>query len=82
MAQAMPSWFGFLRLEADLAMTFIGIALSSNPQKSARYCVHARKALAEIKKGLAKPAYYGLSEDQVEFLEHRRTEIEVALAGS
>jgi len=79
----MPSWFGFLRLEADLAMTFIGIALAastSDPQKSARNSGHAHKALAEIQRGLAEPAYHGLSEDEVAFLEQRRAEIEVSLA--
>ena len=84
MAQAMPSWFGFLKTGADLAMMFIDIAIrastSSNHGKSARNCLHARKALVEIQKGLAKPARHGLSEEQVIYLEQRRAEIEVALA--
>src|ERR1035441_5653751 len=81
MAQPMPSWFGFLKIEADLAMMFIDVAIrastSSNHGKSARNCLHARKALAEIQKGLAKPARHGLSEEQVIYLEQRRAEIEV-----
>ena len=84
MAQAMSSWFGFLSIEADLAMTYIDIAIrastSSNHGRSARNCLHARKALVEIQKGLAKPAHHGLSEEQVIYLEQRRAEIEVALA--
>jgi hypothetical protein len=44
-----PSWFGFLRIEADLAMTFIGLARRhSKLGSSARSLENARKALAEI----------------------------------
>jgi len=46
MAHAMPSWFGFLALEADLAMTFIDCArLHTNPGESANSVENARKAL-------------------------------------
>jgi len=77
----MPSWFGFLRIEADLAMTFIKIASASNSERSARYLGNARKTLAEIQRGLMEPAFYGLSEYQILFLEQYRAEIDIALGG-
>ena len=81
MAQAMPNWFVFLRLEASLAMTFIRTAkLTPSAEGAARNRGNARKALTQIQKGLDKPAYYGLSEDEVVFLELCSAEIEVALA--
>jgi hypothetical protein len=53
---AMASWSEFLRIEADLAMTFIDAArIHSNPANSARSLGNARKALAEIQRGLMKP---------------------------
>ncbi len=76
----MPSWFGFLRIEADLAMIFIKIASASNPERSARCLGNAHKALAMIQRGLMKPAFHGLSEDQIVFLEQCRAEIDTALA--
>ena len=77
----MPSWSEFLRIEADLAMTFIDAArIHSNPANSARSLGNARKALAEIQRGLMKPTARGLSEDEVLFLEQRCTEIELAIA--
>jgi hypothetical protein len=79
MQQAMPNWFRFLRIEADLAVLYIDIASRSNPLKSARFLMHARKACAEIKRALADPAHHGLNEDQVVSLELCRTEIELAL---
>jgi hypothetical protein len=55
-ANPVPSWFGFLRIEADLAMTFISIAKShSKPGRSARSLGNARKALAEIQRCLMHP---------------------------
>ncbi len=77
----MASWFEFLRIEADLAMSFIDAArIHSNPANSTRSLGSARKALAEIQRGLMKPTARGLSEGEVSFLEHRCTEIERAIA--
>jgi cob(I)alamin adenosyltransferase len=76
----MTSWFEFLRIEADLAMSFIDAArIHSNPTDSASSLGNARKALAEIQRGLMKPTARGLSEDEVSFLELRYTEIASAL---
>ena len=37
-ANPMPSWFGFLRIEADLAMTFIIVARNhSKPENAALF---------------------------------------------
>src|ERR1035441_3018822 len=56
-AHAIPSWFGFLALEADLAMTFIDCArLHTHHGNFANSVNNARKALAEIQRGLANPA--------------------------
>ena len=76
-----PSWFGFLRIEAELAMTFIDVARNhSGPEDSARSLGNARKALAEIQRCLMKPTTYsGLTEDEIVFLEHRCTDIKSAL---
>jgi hypothetical protein len=75
-----PSWFDFLRIEADLAMTFIDVARTLSPDHSARSLGNARKALAQIRRGLMKPTAHGLSEDEIVFLERRCREIELALA--
>jgi hypothetical protein len=78
---AMASWFNFLRIEADLAMTFIDAArIYPNPDSSASALRSARKALGEIQHGLMKFTIRGLTEDEVLFLEQRCTEIESALA--
>jgi hypothetical protein len=78
-----PSWFEFLRLDADLALNFIEAVRSHSDQaKSTHALGSARKALAEIERCLKKPAAYGLSEDEVVFLEERCTTIESALASS
>ena len=78
----MPSWFEFLRLDADLAMTFIDAARNhSKPENAARSLGRAREALAEIKCSLMKHTERGLSEDQVVILKRRCTEIELALEG-
>jgi cob(I)alamin adenosyltransferase len=63
-------------------MSFIDAArIHSNPANSARSLGNARKALAEIQRGLMKPtAARGLSEDEVLFLERRCTEIELEIA--
>jgi len=76
-----PSWFGFLRIEADLAMTFIILARNHlKPEHSARSLGNARRALAEIQRCLMKPTdFSGLSEKEAVFLEHRCKEIESAL---
>ena len=80
MAHAIPSWFGFLALEADLAMTFIDCArLHTNPGESANSVKNARKALAEIQRSLVKPTARGLSMNEVSYLERRSGEIESAL---
>ena len=77
----MPSWFDFLRIEADLAMTFIVSAkIHTNPANSARSLRNAHRALEEIQHGLANPKACYLSRDEVLFLERRRGEIESALA--
>ena len=73
-----PSWFSFLRIEADLAMTFISIAKNySNPADSTRALGHSRKALEQIRRRLMNPI--GCSADEIVFLEQRCTEIESAL---
>ena len=75
----MPSWFEFLRIEADLAMTFIDTArVHRSPANSARSLGNARAALAEIQGSLMKPTIRGLSENEVRFLEQRCVEIELA----
>jgi hypothetical protein len=77
----MASWFDFLRIEADLAISFIEAArIHSNPADSASSLGKARKALAEIQRGLMKPTARGLLEDEALFLEQRCREIESALA--
>ena len=79
-AHAMPSWFGFLALEADLAMTFIDCArLHTHHGNFANSVNNARKALAEIQRALANPAARGLNGNEVSFLERRSSEIEAAL---
>jgi hypothetical protein len=80
MAHAMPSWFGFLALEADLAMTFIDCArLHTHHGNFANSVSNARKALAEIQRGLANPTARGLRLNEVSFLERRSQEIKLAL---
>jgi len=77
----MAPWFEFLRIESDLALTFIDSArLQRNPVNSAVSLGNARKALAEIRRGLAKPyrqRYF--TEDEVFLLEQRCAQIEAAL---
>ena len=76
----MASWFDFLRIEADLAMTFIHSAeIHTNPENSVVSLGNARKALAQINRGLMRPASYGLGKDEVLFLAQRCTQIEKAL---
>ena len=76
----MTSRFDFLRIEADLAMTFINAArIHSDPANSARCLGNARKAFAEIQRGLMKATASGLSGDDVLFLEQRCAEIESEL---
>jgi hypothetical protein len=80
MAHAMPSWFGFLSMEADLAMTFIDCArLHTHHGNFANSVENARKALAEIQRGIVNPTARGLSGNEVSFLERRSEEIESAL---
>jgi hypothetical protein len=65
----MPSWFEFLRIEVDIALTLIGVAdAHPNPANSAHALGNARKALAEIQPALLMPTARGLSEDEVLFL--------------
>ena len=74
------SWFEFLRLEADLAMTFIGSArVHTDPANSARSLLNARRALAEIQHGVANPINCYLSGSEVLVLEQCCREIESAL---
>ena len=74
------SWFEFLRLEADLAMTFIGSArVHTDPANSARSLLNARRALAQIQHGVANPITCYLSGSEVLFLEQCCSEIESAL---
>jgi len=78
MPNPLPARFEFLRIEANLAMTFIGAAKSySDPENSARALGNARKALEQIRRGLANPI--GLVKEETEFLEQRCIEIESAL---
>jgi hypothetical protein len=81
MVLEMPSWFQSLELEARLAMTFIDLANTPDQEKSARCLANAREAYAQIQRALMKPAYHGLSEAQIAFLDRRRTEIETSMAG-
>ena len=75
------SWFGFLRVEADLAVTFIESAkLYPNPKDSDRAIGHARKALHQIQHCLGNPAKYYLAEDEVSLLEKFCAKITKALA--
>jgi hypothetical protein len=75
-----PNWFSFLKLEVELAHTFIESAkLYVNPVSSANALAHARKALSEIQKRLSDPAANGLGEDEIKFLGERCAGIESAL---
>src|ERR1700687_3003243 len=75
-----PSWFGFLKIESNLEITFIDVARSRlTPEGSSRSLENARKAQSQIQWCLMKPTYYGLSEDEISFLEKRSIEIESAL---
>ena len=78
----MEPWFNFLRIESDLAMTFIDSArLRRSPGESAISIGNARKALAEIRRGLKRPSrrrYF--TENEVFFLEQRCAQIEAALS--
>jgi len=77
---AYPSWFDFLRIESELALTFINVARShSSPQKSARALGNAHKALEQIRRGLSNPISRGLDAEDIAFLERRCGEIESAL---
>ena len=76
-----PSWFSFLRIKADLAMTFIEAArIHSTTENRSRSLGNAQKALAQIQRRIAKPAFHGLSKDQIVFLQQRCRVIELALA--
>lgn len=75
-----PSWFEFLRLDADLALTFIESAkVHSDPKHAARALGRARRALEEIQRHLAKPTIHHLSQEELELLEKRCLEITSAL---
>jgi len=76
----MPSWFDFLRIEADLAMTFIKVARTVTPQNAARSRGRARTALAEIQHALRIRRDRGLDEGDIVFLKQRCKKIELALA--
>jgi hypothetical protein len=73
------AWLDFLRIEADLAMTFIRLAGSySNPKDTARALENARKALEQIQRGLANPVGFEL--EDIAFLEQCCRKIESALS--
>jgi cob(I)alamin adenosyltransferase len=77
----MASWFQFLRIEADLAETFIESArIHIDAANAARSLRNAHRALAEIHRGLANPRTRYLSRSEVASLERRCREIESALA--
>jgi hypothetical protein len=77
------NWFAFLRLEAELAETFIQSAKAhADPAIAAGSLRNARKALSEIQLSLLKPAARGLSKDEIVFLQKRCTQIESALNAS
>jgi hypothetical protein len=79
----MSSWFEFLRIDADLAMTFIVSArLHSNAASSACSLGNARRALAEIRRRLENPAGCYLSGSEALFLERRCRKIESAIRDS
>ena len=72
------SWFAFLRIEADVAMTFISVAKNySKPEDSTRAIGNARKALEQIRGALLN--HIRFSPDEIVSLELRCTEIESAL---
>jgi hypothetical protein len=75
----IPSWSGFLRIEADLALTFISLARCRlRPEDSARSLENARKALAQIERCLMDPPHYGISEIDLVFLKQRCMVIDLA----
>jgi hypothetical protein len=77
---AYQSWFEFLRIESELAITFINLARSySRPRDSARARENARKALDQIQRGLKTPISHGLDVEEIAFLNQRCGEIESAL---
>jgi hypothetical protein len=77
---AVPSWFDFLRLEAELALTYIESArVHIDPANSIGALRNARKALDQIKLCLTQPAAYGLSDEEIAFLEQRQAVIESQL---
>ena len=70
------SWFAFLKLDADLALTFIESAkVHIDPRHAARALARARRALDEIQRRLMKPAIHHLSQEELELLEKRCLEI-------
>ena len=73
-----PTWYTFLQIEADLAMTFISVAKNySKPEDSTRAIGNARKALEQIRGALLN--HIRFSPDEIVSLELRCTEIESAL---
>jgi hypothetical protein len=74
----IPSWFDFLRLETELAMTFGSAKVNSIAENATRALGNARKALAKIQECLETPEAHGLSEEDVAFLEKRCIEIDLA----
>jgi hypothetical protein len=81
LARIPASWFDFLRIESDLAITFIGLAGNYSSRKnSIRALGNARKALEQIRRGLANPA--GFDAEEIAFLKRRCGEIESAFEDS
>ena len=65
-ANPMPAWFGFLRIEADLALTFIIVARNHlKPENAARSLGNARKALAVYAQALPAQHLYVASTRQL-----------------
>jgi hypothetical protein len=81
LSNRLPAWFHFLRIEADLALTFIGAAKTILiAENSVRALRNAHAALKQIQRGLANPI--GLSTEEIEFLEQRCIEMNPPYAAS
>jgi cob(I)alamin adenosyltransferase len=74
------SWFSFLQVEADLAVTFIQSAkLYANPKDTDRALRNARNALSMIQRCLGNPAKYYLTKDEISLLEKLCAQITISL---
>jgi len=76
----MDSWFEFLRLEADLALTFIESArLKLDTHARSRSLRRARTALEQIERALTDPESRGLTQEEAATLDQRRVQVVTAL---